>query len=149
MGSIAALLTSLCWSWNSVFFSNAGKIVGSKTLNRTRLIFAVVFLCITHLFVLKSLIPLNAEGYRWFWLGLSGIVGLVLGDAMLFQAFVLVGPRISMLVMSSVPAFSAILAWVFLKEALRLPQIIGMFITIAGIMLVVLQKNNGINTSQS
>jgi drug/metabolite transporter (DMT)-like permease len=149
MGSIAALLTSLCWSWNSVFFSKAGKIVGSKTVNRTRLVMAVVFLSITHLLVLKSLIPTNAEGYRWFWLGSSGIVGLVLGDAMLFQAFVLVGPRISMLVMSSVPAFSAILAWLFLNEDLGIPQIFGMIITIAGIMLVVLHKNNGKQTTQS
>ncbi len=145
MGSIAALLTSLCWSWNSVFFSKAGNVVGSKVVNRTRLIFAVLFLSITHLLVFKSLIPLYAEGYRWYWLGLSAIVGLVIGDAMLFQAFVLVGPRISMLVMSSVPAFSAILAWLFLNETLRIAQIIGMVITITGIMLVVLQRKNGGN----
>lgn len=143
MGSIAALLTSICWSWTSIFFSTASKIIGSKVVNRTRLVFAVVFLGITHLVVFKSPIPLNAEGYRWFWLGLSAVVGLVLGDAMLFQAFVLVGPRIAMLIMSIVPAISAILAWIFLREFLGLMQILGMSITILGIMLVVLDRKNG------
>ena len=149
MGSIAALLTSLCWSWTSVFFSTAGKIIGSKVVNRTRLIFAVVFLGITHAVVFKTPIPLNAEGYRWFWLGLSGLVGLVLGDAMLFQAFVLVGPRIAMLVMSIVPAISALLAWIFLREILGVVQIAGMSITILGIMLVVLDRKNGKASAQS
>jgi drug/metabolite transporter (DMT)-like permease len=149
MGSIAALLTSLCWSWTSVFFSTAGKIIGSKVVNRTRLIFAVVLLSITHLIVFKSPVLLNAEVYRWFWLGISAIVGLVLGDAMLFQALVLVGPRIAMLVMSIVPAISAILAWIFLREFLGLFQIVGMSITIMGIMLVVLDRKNGKNSVQS
>ncbi|MBL7184670.1 MAG: hypothetical protein ISS50_09510 [Anaerolineae bacterium] len=35
------------------------------------------------------MLPIHAEPSRWGWLGLSAIIGLVLGDAMLFQAFVL------------------------------------------------------------
>ncbi len=58
----------------------------------------------------------TCEGYRWLWLGLSAIFGLVLGDAMLFQAYVLIGPRFSMLVMASVPAISASFCMDFLKR---------------------------------
>jgi len=141
MGSIAAILTSICWSWSSIFFSSAGYVVGSKVVNRTRLLFAVSFLIITHTIIAGSPIPLHVEGYRWLWLGLSAIFGLVLGDAMLFQAYVLIGPRLSMLVMSSVPAISAIFAWFFLKEALGIYQIFGILLTSAGIMLVVLDRN--------
>jgi len=141
MGSIAAILTSICWSWSSIFFSSAGYVVGSKVVNRTRLLFAVSFLIITHTIIAGSPIPLHVEGYRWLWLGLSAIFGLVLGDAMLFQAYVLIGPRLSMLVMASVPAISAIFAWVFLKETLGTYQIFGILLTSAGIMLVVLDHN--------
>jgi len=141
MGSIAAILTSICWSWSSIFFSSAGYVVGSKVVNRTRLLFAVSFLIITHTIIVGSPIPLHVEGYRWLWLGLSAIFGLVLGDAMLFQAYVLIGPRLSMLVMASVPAISAIFAWLFLKETLGIYQIFGILLTSAGIMMVVLDRN--------
>lgn len=141
MGSIAAILTSICWSWSSIFFSSAGYVVGSKVVNRTRLLFAVSFLIITHTILTGSPIPVQAEGFRWLWLGLSAIFGLVLGDAMLFQAYVLIGPRLSMLVMASVPAISAVFAWIFLGEILSLTQIFGICLTTGGITLVVLDRN--------
>lgn len=140
MGSIAAILTSICWSWSAIFFSSAGYIVGSKVVNRTRLLFAVIFLTITHLIVTGSLLPFHAEGFRWLWLGLSALIGLVLGDAMLFQAYVLIGPRRAMLIMAIVPAISAIFAWIFLGETLTVFQIFGISLAISGIMLVVLDQ---------
>ncbi len=140
MGSIAAILTSICWSWSAIFFSSAGYIVGSKVVNRTRLLFAVIFLTITHLIVTGSLLPIHAEGFRWLWLGLSALIGLVLGDAMLFQAYVLIGPRRAMLIMAIVPAISAIFAWIFLGETLTVFQIFGISLAISGIMLVVLDQ---------
>jgi len=141
MGSIAAILTSLCWSWSSIFFSSAGYVVGSKVVNRTRLLFAVTFLLMTHTLITGSPLPMQTEGFRWLWLGLSAIFGLVLGDAMLFQAYVLIGPRLSMLVMASVPAISAVFAWIFLGEILSPIQMIGILITTGGITLVVLDRN--------
>ena len=141
MGSIAAILTSICWSWSSIFFASAGYVVGSKVVNRTRLLFAVTFLLMTHTLIIGSPVPIQAEGYRWLWLGLSAIVGLVLGDAMLFQAYVLIGPRLSMLVMASVPAISAVFAWIFLGEILSPVQILGILLTTGGITLVVLDRN--------
>ncbi|PKO12492.1 MAG: EamA family transporter [Chloroflexi bacterium HGW-Chloroflexi-10] len=140
MGEIAALLTALCWTGTSLFFSSAGMLVGSKTVNRTRLLMAVVFLSLTHLFVTGSLIPLHAEGFRWLWLGLSAIAGLVIGDALLFQAFVMIGARVAMLVMAIVPAISAILAWLFLGENLGIWAILGMALTMSGIVLVILDQ---------
>lgn len=142
MGSLAAILTSICWSWSAIFFSNAGYIVGSKVVNRTRLLFAVTFLAATHLIVTGSILPIHVEGFRWLWLGLSGFIGLVLGDAMLFQAYVYVGPRIAMLVMSIVPAISAVLAWLFLGEVLDVAQIFGISLTMSGIMLVVSDRTS-------
>jgi len=67
----------------------------------------------------------------------SGFVGFVIGDAFLFQGFVLVGPRLSMLMMSLAPVLSAIMAWVFLHEGLGLTELAGIAITMAGIAIVV------------
>ncbi len=141
IGETAALATSLAFSFGSTFLTLAGRRVGSMVLNRTRLLFAILFLSIAHWITLGIPLPLNAEPQRWLWLGLSGVVGLVLGDMFLFQAFVWIGPRLSLLVMSLVPIFAAFLAWIYLGESLGWGKIVGVVITMAGIAWVVLAQN--------
>jgi len=141
-GEIAALATALCWSLTSTCFTIGGRRVGSVILNRTRLVFALIFLSITHYIIYGSLIPLSAEPDRWLWLGLSGVIGFALGDACLFQAFVMVGAHISMLLMSLVPIISTVIAWVFLGETLSLVELLAITITVSGVCLVVLTKGN-------
>ncbi len=145
LGELAALATSLSFSFGSSAFTIAGRRIGSLVVNRIRLVFAVIFLSLTHWVVLGSLIPFNVAPERWFWFGLSGIVGLVIGDIFLFQSFVLVGPRIAMLMMSLAPIIAALQAWAFLGESLRSGQVLGILITLMGIMWVVVdgKKMNG------
>lgn len=140
LGELAALTTSLCWSATASFFTVASRQIGSVAVNRTRLALAVVLLSLTHWAVRGSLVPLAAEPERWFWLGSSGVVGLVMGDAFLFQAFVWVGPRIGMLMMSLAPIIAALLALVFLGEKLVPLQWLAITITLAGVATVVLDR---------
>ncbi len=149
IGEIAALVTSVVWSFTSMFFTIAGKEVGSMIVNRTRLLFASIYLLITHFFLYGSLLPIYAESYRWEWLALSGFIGLVIGDGMLFQAFVLIGARLSMLLMSLVPIISTILAWLFLKEILTVFEITAIILTISGVVWVILERNNRSNQGDS
>jgi len=145
LGELAALATSLSFSFGSSSFTLAGRRIGSLVVNRIRLIFAVIFLSLTHWVTLGTFIPLNIAPERWFWFGLSGIVGLVIGDIFLFQSFVLVGPRIAMLMMSLAPVIAALEARAFLDESLKGGQILGILLTLAGIMWVVVdgKKKNG------
>ncbi len=142
IGQLAALATAFCWSLTAVFFSISGRLVGSDVVNRSRLIFAFLFVCITHLIIEGSLFPFQTEPFRWGWLALSSILGLVLGDSFLFQAYVLVGPRLSMLMMSTVPILSAIMARIFLSERLGSLELIGILVTVAGIAWVVTERRS-------
>jgi len=146
LGEIAALITSLCFSITSTFFTLAGQKLGSVIVNRTRLGIAVIFIICTH-FLLRVPLPYEIETERFFWLGLSGIIGLVLGDASLFQAFILIGPRISMLLMGLVPVLAAILAWIFLGEQLSELQILGIGLTLGGVLWVIIEHNRKINSN--
>ena len=87
-------------------------------------------------------IPIDFSFHAWFWLGLSGIVGFAIGDLFLFKAFVEIGPRISMLIMTLTAPISAILGLTFLNEEYLLYQWIGMIITLFGVSLVILEKSN-------
>lgn len=140
MGELAALGGALMWALTSVFFTFAGRAVGSAVVNRVRLVMGLVMLGLTHLVLMGELVPLGAAPERWFWLSLSGVIGLVIGDALLFQAFVLIGARLSMLLMAMVPVISTLVAWFALGEHLRMIELLAIVITVAGIAWVVLER---------
>lgn len=77
----------------------------------------------------------------WEWLGSSGIVGLAIGDLFLFQSYILIGPRLGLLFLSLSPAIATMLAWLILGETLDAISIVGIILTLAGIIWVVLESN--------
>jgi drug/metabolite transporter (DMT)-like permease len=137
VGEIAALLTSLLFSFTAVIFAQASRHVGSMVTNRVRLIIALIYLLIINLILFGQPLPLGAGIERWVWLSLSGIIGLALGDMFLFSAYEHIGPRLGMLLLSLAPVISALLAWLFFGETLRAGQIAGMALTLSGIAWVV------------
>jgi len=139
-GEIAALLTSVCWAFNSIVFTMAGKRVGAVTVNYMRLWIAVPALVLLHWLLFSTPFPLAIEPGRFLYLGISGLVGFVVGDAMLFESFLLIGPRLAMLLSLLVPVCGAFLAWVFLGEKLLALEIASMLVTIGGIAWVVAEK---------
>lgn len=141
LGEIAALLTAMCYSISSIFFTVAGRKYGPLTSNRLRLVIAILLLGITHWIVFGSPLPLNAGIDRWLWLGSSGILGLAIGDLFLFQAYVSIGPRLGLLFLSLAPALATLMAWLILGETLSGGKIIGILMTLAGIAWVVLESN--------
>jgi drug/metabolite transporter (DMT)-like permease len=142
MGEIAAISAAFLWALSSILFSFSGKKIGSSALNLLRLSFAAIFLLIIHTIIYGSPIPLDASIQQWGWLSLSSIIGLVIGDLFLFQSFIMVGPRLAMLVMAVSPVISTIFAWIFLGEILTPIQISGVLLTIFGVSLVIMDRSN-------
>ncbi|MBE9479288.1 MAG: DMT family transporter [Chloroflexi bacterium] len=140
IGGLAALGTSILWATGSTFFTFASRELGSVAVNRVRLLLATIFLAITHLGINGALLPANGKAETWFWFVLSGVIGLVLGDAFLFQAFVWIGPRLSMLLMSLAPVISMIFSWIFLAERLTPLQVLGIGVTVLGVSTVILDR---------
>jgi len=138
VGETAAVVTSIFWTLSSIFFTSAGKKIGSLNVNAYRTVLAVVFLALTHAVLIGSLSPI-ASGTQWFWMGLSGIVGLSIGDSGLFAAYITIGPRRSLLLMALSPIFAAIGAYLMLGETIPVLDIIGMAITLAGVAAVILE----------
>lgn len=142
IGEVAALATAVCWSFTAIFFSYSGRRVGSGVVNRSRLIFAFLFLLIAHRLLEGAFFPWGVESFRWGWLAVSSLLGLVLGDAFLFQAYVMIGPRLSMLVMATVPIFSTIFGWLLFGELITAVEISGILLAVAGIGWVVTERQN-------
>jgi drug/metabolite transporter (DMT)-like permease len=139
-GELAGLGTSICWSFTSVLFTLSGRQVGSTVVNRARLLIAVLLVSLAHLITFGRPFPYEASIERWGWLALSGIIGFAIGDAFLFQAFIMIGPRLAMLLMALSPVMGAGLAWLLLGETLTTQQLLGVLLTVGGVAWVVLDR---------
>jgi len=140
LGEFAALFVAICWTVSALYFEKAGRKIGSLSVNIIRLVWAFLLLGIVLLFTKQTFLPLDATGYQWFWLGLSGVVGLFLGDLFLFKSYLVIGSRTSTLVMSSVPVITATIGWFFLDEILSLKSIIAILVSLSGIVIAIADR---------
>jgi len=137
LGILFALLTMLSWSICIFPFTQAARRLGSNSLNHLRLLFAVFFLGIANLllnmnFFLNMFSSMYA--YNWFWLGFSGIVGLTIGDFFAFRMYAILSPRTGSVLTTLSPAASLAAAYLLLGETINGFGIVGMFITMVGVM---------------
>lgn len=141
VGETAALLTSFLWALSSTLFTMGTRRHSPQAVNRIRLTLALILLFITVTLLYRS--PLPPGGRRvWFYLGLSGVVGLSIGDSFLFYSYRMIGPRISMLLMSLVPVVTTSAAWIVLGERIDVVKLLFIALTLLGVSLVVLEKEN-------
>lgn len=139
-GELAALLTAVFWTITALAFESASKKVGSLAVNLIRLCLAFLFLSVFGFFTGGSFFPLGANSHQWIWLSVSGLVGFVLGDLFLFQAYVVVGARISMLIMALAPPIAALTGWLLMDETMSAKNLAGMVLTFIGISMAILAR---------
>ncbi|MGA1793244.1 MAG: DMT family transporter [Thermoplasmatota archaeon] len=144
IGELAALATSALWASSSTFFTLGGKRQSPQMMNRWRLLGAVLLLGLFHVIILGTIFP-NEDLLVWLILALSGIIGLSVGDGFLFWAYVKIGPRVSMLVMSMTPVVTTGAAWVLMGETLSWLKLVSIGVTLSGIAWVVTDKRNGMD----
>jgi drug/metabolite transporter (DMT)-like permease len=139
IGSAAGIATSVLWTGTSLLFTAAAKRLGALVVNTARICMAVVLLGITHRLLTGDWLP-DVNSRQVLYLGLSGLVGLAIGDQALFTAFVDIGPRLAMLVMTSAPLFAALFGWAQLGEKPAPLDWLGIAITLIGIAWVIAER---------
>ena len=105
-----ALLTALLWALAALAFAGAGRRVGPLAVNLVRIPVALVLLASLHVYRFGTPWPAHLDATRAWWLGLSGVVGLAIGDLFYFHALTLLGARIGALLLSTWPVMSAAIA---------------------------------------
>jgi drug/metabolite transporter (DMT)-like permease len=140
LGELAALGTALCWAVSALSFEEGGRRIGSLAVNLLRLIFAAVFLSAANWIGRGLPLPTDASAHAWTWLAISGLVGFTFGDMCLFRAFVVLGARLSVLIMSLVPPVTVLIGWAILGEILDPLDALGIALTMAGVFVAVRER---------
>jgi len=145
-GELIAIGTVLCWTISVQFFEAASKKIGAAAVNIIRLTVALILFSFLLFFRHGYILPVQFPAHAWFYLSCSGIIGFFIGDIFLFKALVEIGPRVTMLIFSLSAPTAAIIGWSFLNENYVLHQWIGMFVTLFGVGIVILEKNQKTST---
>ncbi|MGD1147909.1 MAG: DMT family transporter [Thermoanaerobaculaceae bacterium] len=140
-GELAALATALLWAFTGLFFAEAARRIGALRVNLLRLPLALVLLTATMVLAGPAFATVNR--HRVYYLALSGIVGLVIGDLALFEALRRIGARLSLLVMAMAPIFASLAGLMLLKEQPGRTALLGIATTLAGVSWVVGERKAG------
>lgn len=146
LGQFFALLTAAAWAHNSVVYSIVGKKVSSPTTTHIRLWIALPAILVVNRLFTGTWLPANPGATIILYVGLSGFLGYCVADLFLFNSFLRIGPRNTMLIMTLSPVFSLILSRLFLDEHLLPVHLAGIAVTLAGIAWVILEKDPGNET---
>jgi drug/metabolite transporter (DMT)-like permease len=139
-GQLAALGAAGLWAFTALAIEQAARRIGSLKVNLIRLVFAFAFLCLASWIARGLALPIDASRHAWIWLSVSGLVGFVFGDLCLYRAYLVIGPRLSTLMMSLVPPLTALIGWIVLGETLGARDLLGMTLTVGGIAWAVLER---------
>lgn len=143
-GLIFALLTTVSWSIGIFPFTEAAKRMGANPLNHFRLLLATLILLVLAFAADPSGFSEMFSSQRtqaWIWLGLSGIIGLTIGDYFGFAMFAILGPRTGSVLTTFAPGAALAVGMVLTGDRLSITGIIGMLVTIFGVIAISLSRN--------
>ncbi|MDC1296680.1 DMT family transporter, partial [Alphaproteobacteria bacterium] len=134
-----ATMAALCWAVASLISADVTRTIGGLAFNRLRLFFVSVML-ISYTFYLETWNTINQDFLAIILL--SGIVGIFLGDTMLFIALQKIGPRRNNILFSLAAPFTVILNILFLNEIMSLINLLGCIIVFFGVVFAIAYGNN-------
>lgn len=139
------MVTTLCWSLGIFPFTEAARRFGSNALNQYRLFLAwIVLTFINCLYYRISPLTLASipSSHHYIYLGLSGIIGFTIGDFCTFNSFKMLGPKLSSVYMTIAPCAALMVGMLVLSETVNLAGIMGIFLTIVGVVWLTLSKED-------
>lgn len=140
-GELISLGVAFSWTIAALASEIGTRHMGVAVVNVWRLAFALFFSALLMWFTLGQPYPVYAGGEAWLWLLASGAVGYFFGDWCLFNSYLTIGSRMGQLFMTLAPMFTALSAWVMIGQTLSWTSLVAMVVTLAGIAISVLGRD--------
>jgi drug/metabolite transporter (DMT)-like permease len=142
-GEALSLLSAGLWALAVIFFRKSGEKVHPLALNTFKNLLAfILFIPTIWIFREKLLYPAPLNTYLL--LILSGIVGIAIGDSLLFASLNKLGAGLTGIVVCMYSPFIICLSVIFLGETLTIRQILGAILIIAAVMITTIKKEKKI-----
>lgn len=139
LGEGAALMAAMIWAVSMSLYTRFGQSVSARHLNLFKN--CVALLCLAGVAIL---VPWQwpGEAQTYYVLALSGLLGLALGDTLLFISLKSMGVQRTSVIQCLAPPFAALLAWIAFGEYLVLWEWIGLSITVVFLALILKARSH-------
>jgi len=139
-------LSAFLWALVTVVFKELGRHVGSHGINLGKSIFAAAFFSLA---LLSRGGLTDISGQSFVLLSLSGILGITFGDTLFFRSLDYLGATLSVFITALIPAATILLATTLLGERLILQEWIGVFLTLSGVIAVLMERSSAFEKSRN
>ena len=129
---IAALASAASWALCAVLWRKLGEQISPLGMNLGKGIIGSLYLAVVLLVI--GIEPISTRDF--FFLGISGLLGITLGDTFFFKSLMNLGPSMSSLMGTLVPVSVAFSAAIFLDERPSLLAWAGILLTVSGVAWV-------------
>jgi drug/metabolite transporter (DMT)-like permease len=138
VAEIAALGAAMCVALSNIIATPATRHFGPFAFNRWRLLAALAILVVVA--TLRSGFT-DALAGKTAVLGLSAVVGIVIGDTAIYAAMARIGPRRTALLYATYAPISALLAAIVLGERLDRLTVAGIALVFSGVWLAIYYRH--------
>lgn len=133
LGEALALICAIFWAIAVILFKKSGEKTPPFSLNLYKNIIGSVLFLITFLILGETLFrPVSVKEY--IILIVSGIIGIYGADTLFLKSLNMLGAGLLAIVDCLYTPFVIILSYLFLKESLTLPQLIGTILIISALL---------------
>ena len=139
---LIAILAAVCWTFASLISADLTREIGALAFNRIRLFFVSLML-IGYTTYIDTWHTLNTNTLTIILI--SGVIGIFLGDTLLFMALQRIGPRRNNILFALAAPFTVLLNIVLLNEVMSLLNLIGCIGVFCGVVIAIMYgktKNN-------
>jgi len=138
----AVILSMIFWSFSFIWFKIANEFFKPITIVFIRLLIATTLLT-AYLIITKKFMKIRKEDRRLF-------VMLAMFEPFLYflgESFGLtyVSSTVGSVVISTIPVFATIGAWIFFRERLKVINYIGIILSFSGILVFILNKDGSLS----
>jgi drug/metabolite transporter (DMT)-like permease len=134
---LAALGTATCWATTGLISADAVRALGPFHFNLIRQAFVTLILGVI---VAATGAWTGPTAITVAVLGVSGIIGILIGDTLNFAAVGRIGPRRAGAVFALNAPMAALLGWLVLGESLPPQAILGIGLTATGVAVAILGR---------
>ena len=146
VGEIAALIAAFLWASSSIVYRFLGQRIPPLSLNILKGIVAIILIQLTLALTVQPA-GWDLESWRIWLLAVSGVVGIGLGDTAYFFALNCLGARRTLVLETLAPPLGALLAFVIIGEVISPIAVLGIAITLSGVIWVIGEQTTVENIS--
>ncbi|GAD79699.1 DMT family transporter [Vibrio ezurae] len=139
IGEVAAIGAAIVWAIATWIYGQFSHRFSALQLNMIKGIIGSAMMMLVFPLLPKANIEISQQ--HALILGISGVIGIAIGDSAYFAALKRIGPNHTLLLESLAPPLSGVLALLFLGLGLSLFNWLGILVTTVAVVLVVMQPS--------